>query len=105
MSAECSECGFDLVYPGDSWPIGVCQNCEQQEEIAALQDENERLREALEGLLHAEWMVSVDWCDPSKRDAVIQKADQALAKSVERSPGADPVLTETPGKDANPHGH
>lgn len=27
MSAECSKCGSDIVYPEGTWPIGECQVC------------------------------------------------------------------------------
>ena len=39
----------------------------------------EQLREALEKLRKAEWMVTVDWTGQSKRDEVLAIADAALA--------------------------
>jgi hypothetical protein len=27
MSAECSKCGTDIVYPAGTWPLGVCPVC------------------------------------------------------------------------------
>lgn len=38
MSAECSKCGFDLVYPAGSWPLGACLNCSQADRIAQLEE-------------------------------------------------------------------
>lgn len=40
MSAECGKCGFDIVYPPGTWPVGECLNCKRADEI-------ERLRAAL----------------------------------------------------------
>jgi len=38
MSAECSRCGFDIVYPAGTWPVGLCQNCTQADRIDELED-------------------------------------------------------------------
>ena len=36
MSAECGKCGFDIVYPPGTWPVGECLNCKQNDQIDAL---------------------------------------------------------------------
>lgn len=38
MSAECSTCGFDLVYPVGTWPIGECQACEDRAALQKAED-------------------------------------------------------------------
>ena len=58
MSAECGKCGFDIVYPPGTWPVGECLNCKQNAEI-------DRLREALSDLDEA---LSDDFGDPYTDD-------------------------------------
>lgn len=36
MSAECHDCGSDIVYPEGTWPIGVCPVCESNAEVERL---------------------------------------------------------------------
>lgn len=50
MSAECEKCGFDIVYPDGTWPIGVCLNCSQADEIEALKRAVRRMLRALDGV-------------------------------------------------------
>lgn len=30
MSAECSKCGMDIVYPEGTWPVGECPVCDMR---------------------------------------------------------------------------
>lgn len=39
MSAECSKCGMDIVYPDGLWPVGECPRCSRDELIAILERE------------------------------------------------------------------
>ena len=32
MSAHCSTCGADIVYPEGTWPIGTCARCDAKQE-------------------------------------------------------------------------
>jgi len=32
MSAECSTCGADIVYPEGTWPVGTCARCDAKQE-------------------------------------------------------------------------
>lgn len=48
MSAECGKCGFDIVYPPGTWPLGECLNCEQADRIADLEEQLEASRRELE---------------------------------------------------------
>lgn len=36
MSAHCSTCGTDIVYPEGTWPIGVCPVCSRGELLEKL---------------------------------------------------------------------
>lgn len=35
MSAECHECGLDIVYPEGTWPVGECPVCAPRERLLA----------------------------------------------------------------------
>ena len=36
MSAECSRCGSDIVYPVGTWPVGECERCVFEDKLEAL---------------------------------------------------------------------
>jgi hypothetical protein len=48
MSAHCSTCGTDIVYPEGSWPLGECPVCTRDERIVRL----ERVVEAARAYAH-----------------------------------------------------
>jgi len=35
VSAHCNTCGADIVYPGETWPIGECPVCTVKEKLEA----------------------------------------------------------------------
>jgi len=45
MSAECSQCGSDIVYPEGTWPIGQCPVCSRDERIELLEAVVEAVKE------------------------------------------------------------
>jgi hypothetical protein len=66
--------------------------------LANERERSEAVWEALQELLDAEWMVSIDWCEPSKRYAVVQKAEKALTDN-NRGRGS---MVDGLGKRGNP---
>ena len=49
--------------------------------------ERDRLREALQALHDAEWMVTCDWTEPEKREALLAQARAALGPGSEGESG------------------
>ena len=41
MSAECSKCGSDIVYPEGSWPVGRCEVCDLRAQVETLREARE----------------------------------------------------------------
>lgn len=68
MSAECHDCGADLVYPSGSWPQGECPQC--------------RLRLAEEVVRAARAYRAISLADPTSLDRPPAGAalDRALAR-------------------------
>lgn len=64
MSAECQKHGTDIVYPPGTWPVGVCPECEHEDEgarlHALLDAAREALRETLDALLEATEHITED---------------------------------------------
>jgi hypothetical protein len=45
VSAECSKCGSDIVYPPGTWPVGNCPRCSEEKCVAVLEAERDAERQ------------------------------------------------------------
>lgn len=82
MSAECHECGNDLVYPEGTWPLGECPVCTLRARLAELERERDGLRGTTKDLRHAldEWYESTQ-----EQLARAEAAEAALAEAEQRA--------------------
>lgn len=89
MSAECSKCGLDIVYPEGTWPVGECPACDRVVEIT--EDMVERAARAL-APYHGQAVVGSDgtweedhlgWTDVD-REWCRQLAREAFAAALPR---------------------
>lgn len=88
MSAECGTCGFDIVYPPGTWPVGECLNCKQADRIKELEEQLEA--EQRERRADAEsWALELAaWLDATQR--ILMWATPAPEKDYD----ADTAFTE-----------
>lgn len=77
MSAECSKCGLDLVYPDGSWPVGECPACDHRTEVT------EAMVERAAKALNDWWRERQPEVDPEPDDHDRSMARAALIAALE----------------------
>jgi hypothetical protein len=76
MSAHCSTCGADIVYPPGTWPLGTCARCDARAE----RDEWKRLALDMGEALRKHH----DWMRVERRNTLTAREADALLARLER---------------------